>query len=908
MKILSILNAKTLISIALLTAICSSVIFAAAGDLDLTFDGAGYSDSALPGGTEYATDSALQNDGKIILVGDTSNVFSAVRYNANGTLDTTFGRRGLARIDFGDGTIDTPKFMTSSFARAVAIQSDGKILVAGAVHYRTAAFGSFESDLVLVRLNSDGFLDRTFNGDGKIRTRILSRSSVATAMAVAGDGKIIVAGSAGSFGILRFHPDGSPDQSFGEDGVLRIATLGEPRDLIVQPDGKIIAVGSQPGPTSFTSDFAIVRLNVDGSFDTEFNDTGIAPTPPFVGRHDAHSVALQDDGKIVVSGSWDQGQAALLRYQPNGEFDNSFGSAGLLISYFPAVSFPDTRLLIQPDGKIVVASTFEFYVTGTVTEIDISVQRFNQNGSVDGSFNTTGSRRISMGDGDESIAGILLQPDNKILVTGYRSDGGRDFVMARLISDGAMDTSFGTDGKVVSDVGYGGGIPNDVTVQGDGKIVVVGAQALFAVVRYKVDGTLDTSFNNIGRVRMFSDGSSATSVVSQPDGKLLIAGRLKAASNVPTDSLIVRLNGDGSPDPAFGSEGTVVTSVGTYNDEFKTLALQPDGKIVAGGYTARDTGGAASDLSLVRYRADGAFDTAFGRRGKVVGLAECGTSDSFISAVALQGDGKILAAGFCGGFAIMRFNSNGSLDNTFNNTGVKVISGALFATHAADLKIQADGRIVVTGGFHDFVVVRLDSNGDLDPSFNGNGIVTHSLGELPEGARSLEIQADGKLVVSGNYQAHSLRYSSAVLRFNSDGSIDNTWGTAGVMKLPFTGNVFTSGTALDSDGKVLVSAQLNGLFGIVRLVGDSATASFASVSGQVRDLSGQPVPRAVVLMTDSSGNTRTAQANPFGYYNFDNVRTGESYNFTAMAKRYRFTPRTVVVGGDLTGVDIISNQ
>lgn len=914
MKTLSTLAIRIVLFTAVISMICSYSVYAAAGDLDLTFDQVGYSAPAFRGGPDYAHASALQCDGKIILVGSTSNVFSAVRYNADGSLDTLFGRRGLVRVNFGEGTTENPGFVFDGFARAVAIQADGKILVAGAVQYRTVLYGSSDSDLVIVRLNTDGSLDNSFNKSGKIRTRFSSSTSTATAVTVANDGRIIVAGvNSGHSGVLRLNPDGSPDSTFDGDGKLTITNVSWLQNIVTQPDGRIVMVGTQSGPTVYTSDFATVRLNADGSFDTTFNGTGIAPTPAFTGIHRAESVALQPDGKVLVSGTWDRGQVAILRYMPNGEFDNSFGGTGLIIGYSPATDLPVNKISVQADGKVLLASTATTHVSGSSTRTDLLLQRFNHDGSSDGSFNTVGSRSISMGGGNDSLAEILLQPDGKILVTGHRNHNGLDFAMARVTPDGGVDTSFGIDGKVISDIGYGGGGANDVIVQGDGKIVAVGGGDFFAIARYNTDGSLDSQFNGTGTTRIFSAPSYASSIVSQDDGKLLVAGRVQVSSDIRTDSVIVRLDRDGSLDESFASGGKVVVGTGPDTDEFSTIALQADGKIIAAGYAARDNGGASRDLTLLRYTADGVLDVSFGRRGKVIGLGECGTLDTNISAVAIQNDGKILAAGTCGGLAVFRFNEHGSLDTTFNKTGVFVIDSLPPGTFARDLKIQQDGKIVVAGGIisgyedENFIVARLDVDGNLDTTFNGNGVVSHSVGDLHEVATSLEIQADGKLVVAGDVQVHALRYGSAVVRFNSDGSIDNTWGQQGVRRLSFEANTYAFGTALDGSGRLLVATQFNG-FGVVRLVGDLATVSFASVSGQVRDASGQPIPRAVVIMTDSNGDTRTTQASPFGYYNFDDVRTGESYTFTAMAKRYRFTPRSVVVGGDLAGFDIISNQ
>ena len=140
-----------------------------------------------------------------------------------------------------------------------------------------------------------------------------------------------------------------------------------------------------------------------------------------------------------------------------------------------------------------------------------------------------------------------------------------------------------------------------------------------------------------------------------------------------------------------------------------------------------------------------------------------------------------------------------------------------------------------------------------------------------------------------------------ILRLNTDGAVDASWGNSGAVSIGFDGNSYANAAAIDSTGRVLVGGSAGGLFGVARLMSDTAPVSFASVSGRVLDANGQAVSRATVSMTDSAGAVRTAQTNPFGYYRFDDVRTGATYTFLAMAKRHRFSPRVVTIGGDLIG-------
>jgi uncharacterized delta-60 repeat protein len=909
-RFFTIRTGKFFASALLLTTIIAYAAPGAAGDLDLTFNQTGYSVSAFGGGVDYGLASARQSDGKIVSAGISYQgqlpVFSAVRHNLNGSPDPTFGRNGKAFTSFGAsgyGAIGP----AGSGARAVAIQADGKIVLAGQVNYRNEQFGPAWSDIALVRYNTNGSLDTTFDGDGKVRTPVSANSvNSAYTIAIGIDGKIVVAGRGPGNGlvVVRYNPNGSLDTTFDGDGKLNTTEFGAANAVLVQPDGKIIVAGVRSA--GFSTDYATLRLNVDGSLDTSFNGTGVAPTPAVEGPHIAHSLALQPDGKVIVSGEWDRGMIALIKYNPDGTYDNGFGNAGFMYFTYYTNSFSSNELLLQPDGKMVVAANVNPAPSNT-ENFDLILFRFNPDGSVDNTFNGTGSLRTAIGKGNDFVTAALLQPDGKIVLTGDVEQPvlGRDFALVRYEPNGTIDQSFGSGGKVISDVGFGAGYANDMVIQSDGKIVVVGGNGSFAIARYKTDGTPDPAFNGTGTARAFAPDSEARAAAVQADGKILAAGR--ARNGETDDAAVTRLNTDGSVDETFGDEGRIVTPIGLSYDSLEAIAVQPDGRIVTAGYARRAAGG--TDLALLRYTSDGVPDLSFGNNGRVIG-GPCGHSDSGVASLEILTDGKIVASGECGGLAVFRFNPDGSLDTSFNKTGAAVID-SLQTSGPSDLEIQNDGKIVIAGrafvnGRNEFIVARYDQNGSLDPSFNGSGIVTRSIGTGDDRATSLAIQPDGKLVAAG-YGTIGGKYDFIILRLNTDGTVDASWGNSGAVSIGFDGDSFVTAAAIDSTGRVLVGGGAGGLFGIARLQADAAPVSFASVSGRVLDANGQAVSRATVSMTDPAGAVRTAQTSPFGYYRFDGVRTGETYTFMVMAKRFRFSPRVVTVGGDLTDLDLIAN-
>jgi uncharacterized delta-60 repeat protein len=314
------------------------------------------------------------------------------------------------------------------------------------------------------------------------------------------DGKIVVAGGAfplftfaGNFEVVRYNSNGTLDRTFGNGGIVT-TTFPEgsyANDVALQADGKIIAAGTVfvdfiIGESSNT-DFALARYNPDGTPDTTFGSGGQVMTD-FVGvEDDAFSVLIQPDGKIVAVGSANDPVTnydfAAARYLSNGALDTTFGAGGKVRTDFGDQNFDRARsAALQADGKIVAAG-FAISHGGGVQ--NFAVARYTSAGVLDTTFSNDGLTQIDFGDCCQSANKVLLQSDGKIITVGYANteDSDSDFLLARLSSRGALDTTFGIGGKVRTSFGDLNGGANGAVLQPDGKIVAVGFQATFTTVR-----------------------------------------------------------------------------------------------------------------------------------------------------------------------------------------------------------------------------------------------------------------------------------------------------------------------------------------------------------------------------------------------------------------------------------------
>ena len=392
--------------------------------------------------------------------------------------------------------------------------------------------------------------------------------------------------------------DGDLDTSFGGDGIVTtdIGSDEDGQSVAIQSDGKIVVSGGSGG------DFAVVRYNTDGSLDTSFGIGGIVTTDIDSNNDTSMAVAIQPDGKLVVAGSSSNGSNknfAVVRYNTDGSLDTSFDDDGIVTTDFGDTDGSGWGLLFQSDGKILV--TGEFFNS---LDQDFAVVRYNTDGSLDTSFGSGGIVTTDFGNTDEGGWSSAIQDDGKILVAGSSTaNTDTDFAIARYNTDGSLDTSFGSGGIVITDLGSDVDVCDDVTIQDDGKIVAAGVfdynnDGHFAVVRYNTDGSLDTSFGTGGLVTTdIGTGDWAYYVGIQADGKIIVTGDSHNGSN--SDFAVVRYNADGSLDTSFGQSGIVADSANSDESGYAG-AIQADGKIVIAGSSYN---GSNTDFALARYEA-----------------------------------------------------------------------------------------------------------------------------------------------------------------------------------------------------------------------------------------------------------------------------------------------------------------
>ncbi|MEO8148119.1 MAG: T9SS type A sorting domain-containing protein [Bacteroidia bacterium] len=381
-----------------------------------------------------------------------------------------------------------------------------------------------------------------------------------------------------------------------------------------------------------------------------------------------------------------------------------------------------------------------------------------QIGDLDSTFNLNGKVITDFGGGGDGANSVLIQPDGKILVAGYSSSGTNyTFALSRYNTNGSLDISFGGTGKVVTDFAPGYDYAGCIALQPDGKIVAAGVKYSNpsydnALIRYNIDGSLDSTFGTNGKVTNpvgTADGG-INSIAIQPDGKIIAVGG-STTFTTGHDYAVSRYNVDGTLDNTFGTGGITLTDFSNSYDFPFSVCLQSDGKIVVGGSTGPDP---LYDFGVVRYDTLGNVDTTFGTNGFVV--TDFGKPDEWANASIIQGDGKIILAGYSGSpykFALARYNDDGTLDTTFNSTG-KVLTTIGTHVEANAVALEPGGKIVVAGVTYNgsnqnFCIARYLANGTPDNTFGTTGFVTTDFGTNGDKAKGVAIQADGQIVVAG---------------------------------------------------------------------------------------------------------------------------------------------------------------
>jgi uncharacterized delta-60 repeat protein len=368
-----------------------------------------------------------------------------------------------------------------------------------------------------------------------------------------------------------------------------------------------------------------------GDFDLSFGNNGIVITDVMM-RDWAQAVQALPGGKILVAG-YSETDFALARYDANGNLDQTFGNGGRVTTDFGGSTDTAFSMALQSDNKVVLAG--EVFTNGTFNS---GLARYNPDGSLDQTFGQNGKVAISLHPAADNIQDIAVNPqDGRIFAAALNNSS--NFVVVCFLSNGSLDATFGNGGIATVDLG-GIESPTEVAVQTDGKILVAGISDFgieggnIGIARFNSNGSLDMSFGSGGKVNgHFGSNETVRSMAVQTDGKIVLGGE-----HTPGDFFLVRYNANGTLDQSFGAGGVVSSDFFGDADAIEDLVIQQNGKIVAGGVVSIN---GERYFGLARYQANGTLDTSFGNNGKISSNALPG----FCFGLALQSDGKILATG-----------------------------------------------------------------------------------------------------------------------------------------------------------------------------------------------------------------------------------------------------------------------
>lgn len=658
-----------------------------------------------------------------------------------------------------------------------------------------------------------GDLDATFGTNGIVKTNMWDATFNVKSHVVLSDGKTIVVGEVATGNeprgfITRLLANGSVDTSFGTQGKVIHPFLGGINVVKIQTDGKIV-VGS-----TYVNDFAVARYLANGTLDTGFAYDGTyyntSPDPNSFPSHTVLDLEIQSDSKIVglttsqVSGA---NKFRLFRLNSNGIVDNTLN----VNDNFGTNDTP-VALSLQTDGKLVVTG---YFYNGSSPNAFIA--RYNSNGTLDTSFNTTGKRSFSITNTTAiRVTDMQLQSDGKILMGGNYFSNGNAIFMIRFNTNGTFDTTFSGDGFQAAGLPAQLGRPGGIALQADGKIIQIDTYLNptsqnedILAIRYNTNGDLDTTFNNgsFGILLNFNNLNDVAASVSVVNNQLLITGNTET-SRLDNSMVFAKFNLNPLVfDATFGDAGSIehALSYPTY-EEVKKSVVQSDNKVVL---LTKIFVNNLYFYALQRFNEDGSPDATYGTNGKL-GLGFYFTE---FDGMGIDSNNNIILAGYTtlSSGLILRITPNGTLDSTFGTQGITYLEDDInFIPEINSIQIQNDGKIVLGGGnivnnVIDYLLIRLNSNGTIDTSFGTNGISLIGLANVYEKIIDIKVLNDGKIVALGFSQenfASSLQ--AVILKFNSVGLLDPTFNGNGKYLTNREVDFYFNGALLvQNDGKIL---------------------------------------------------------------------------------------------------------
>lgn len=838
-----------LVALLLVTTAPGSRVLAQPGALDPTFGTDGTARIGFGDGGDASYALAVHPNGNYLVAGRVGAYLAVAGYLSNGIPDLTFGQQGATRL--GD--------RSGSGARAVAVQPDGRIVVAG----------YDDQGALVTRFLANGALDTSFGVNG-FADMPGTTGFTATALVMQGS-QILVAGTFDAamtnsrFGLCRLTSGGLLDPSFDADGIqsTTLPNGGAANGMTLQPDGKIVLVGyARNSPSGYS--MALVRYDANGALDTSFDGDGrvITTVGGATGVTIGHAVIPQvlsgGATTLLVAGRTGSanpgGDGLLARYSLNGTLDPVFGSGGVVVQNvssgtdeFRAVRFVAGTTHENP-SRIFVGG----FTTSPTTSRDALLCSYTVSGTLNTGFGGgDGIASTNIGNGQDELWAMLLLGD-RLLATGYGYNGeeGQNFMLARfLASTGALDPGFDGDGILLDDIADSEALALALARQADGRVVVVGgSRGLYeqALARLKPDGSLDSTFSGDGRTTIATGGSISylADVALQADQRIVVAGaglwtnvfRLTLARCLPNGSLDATFNGTGL---------LIVPPVGA-DEGAPTLAVQPDGRLLLAGTTDVLVNSQTHTLIRVsRFLANGLADPSFGGGGTVI--LDAGGTDAGGPQLALLADGRLLIAGwrvrYVAQLAIseifaLRLTPSGALDPTFGSGGVAVPALPDGNRTPTDLLLQPDGRLVLVGS--DYIsatnrnpwALRLTDAGQLDPTFGVQGYQVVSASPVDERIEAAALQPDGRLLLVGRTGTDYVN-DQFMARLTVTGALDPSFSGDGLAALDLGpgGGDEAYAVLADDPARLLVAGSSRGLMCVAGVQPGSAQTGVADPPG-----------------------------------------------------------------------------
>ncbi|MCB0405625.1 MAG: hypothetical protein KDD51_12645 [Bdellovibrionales bacterium] len=733
----------------------------------------------------------FMTDGRFLVAGRNSNgSFDDVvvaRYWLDGSLDTSFDTDGIVVATFAAG---------DAYAHAIALQGS-KILITG------RRWGFSDYDFGVSRFNSDGSPDTSFNGTGHQQID-LGGNDFSRAIGVDGNNRIVVSGfsDAGgnwNYALVRLLSDGSPDTAFSGDGQAVVGTAGDDFGLgqVIEAGNTVTITGSYPNGND---NFVVLRFGTNGAFlggaqndiggsddigwaiaqdasqrflvagqaitgtdkdfalarwTSNFTFQGSLTTAITTADDVARAIAITESDEYLLVGSskgatWD---FAAARYANTGALIGSFGAGGT-VTHAIGAGEDLARGLAYSNNKMILVGR-----SNNGTDLDMAVARLNSSGSLaasgdgDQNFSVDGINTADFSADTDQGQAIARQTDGKYVVAGWRENGNtasRNFALARYLTSGALDTTFGTAGLQNTDFNGDDDEAFALSIDSQGRIVLAGfrengtaSTRNFALARYRTNGTLDTAFGTAGLVNVdfAGDDDEAYAVKHDQTQKIVAAGFRENGTASSRDFAMIRLTTTGALDTAFGTGGRVVTDFAGDDDEVFAIAINSNNKILVAGF--RENGGGNSrDWILARYSTGGTLETS-------VLTDVSGGSQDEAYALALDTFGRVYVAGLANNnAAAVRYLSTIAIDTSFGTSGISTVNTGSNEDAFAVL-IQANGKVVLGGNAgNDILIARLTPSGALDTTWAGDGSLVTNPGGT-DVITGMVLESDGRFTGAG---------------------------------------------------------------------------------------------------------------------------------------------------------------